>query len=85
MKKESFAQVINASVNQTLSRTILTSFTVFLSAVLLYGFTATTGGGIAEFSFPLIAGVLVGTYSSVYIANPLVLWWVKGQRPSAAA
>jgi SecD/SecF fusion protein len=85
MKKESFPQVINTSVNQTLSRTLLTSFTVFLSAILLYGFTATTGGGIAEFSFPLIAGVIVGTYSTIYIASPIVLWWFKGKRPEAAA
>jgi SecD/SecF fusion protein len=82
MKKEPFSAVINASVNQTLSRTILTALTVLISAVLLYGFTATTGGGIAEFSFPLIIGVVVGTYSSIYIAAPLVLWWHKGQRPA---
>jgi SecD/SecF fusion protein len=52
-----------------------------MSAVLLYFFTAKTGGGIADFSFPLIIGVLVGTYSSIYIAAPLVLWWFGGNRP----
>jgi SecD/SecF fusion protein len=83
-KKNTFAQIINNSVNETLSRTILTSFTVWMSAVVLYSFTATTGGGIADFSFPLIIGVLVGTYSSVYVASPLVLWWYKGQRPKIA-
>lgn len=83
-KKNTFAQIINNSVNETLSRTILTSFTVWLSAVVLYTFTATTGGGIADFSFPLIIGVVVGTYSSVYVASPLVLWWYKGQRPKTA-
>src|SRR5882672_3346067 len=83
-KKSTFSQLINNSVNETLSRTILTSFTVWLSAIVLYVFTATTGGGIADFSFPLIIGVIVGTYSSVYVASPLVLWWYKGQRPKTA-
>jgi SecD/SecF fusion protein len=80
-KKSTFAEVINNSVNETLSRTILTSFTVWLSAVVLYSFTATTGGGIADFSFPLLIGVIVGTYSSIYVASPLVLWWYGGKRP----
>ena len=83
-KKSTFAQLINNSVNETLSRTILTSFTVWISAIVLYVFTATTGGGIADFSFPLIIGVIVGTYSSVYVASPLVLWWYKGARPKTA-
>jgi SecD/SecF fusion protein len=83
-KKSTFMELINNSVNETLSRTILTSFTVWLSAIVLYVFTATTGGGIADFSFPLIIGVLVGTYSSVYVASPLVLWWYRGQRPKTA-
>jgi SecD/SecF fusion protein len=83
-KKTPFMELINNSVNETLSRTILTSFTVWLSAIVLYVFTATTGGGIADFSFPLIIGVIVGTYSSVYVASPLVLWWYKGQRPKTA-
>jgi preprotein translocase SecF subunit len=83
-KKSTFMELINNSVNETLSRTILTSFTVWLSAIVLYVFTATTGGGIADFSFPLIIGVLVGTYSSVYVASPLVLWWYRGHRPKTA-
>jgi SecD/SecF fusion protein len=84
MKKQTFSEIINASVNQTLSRTILTSFTVWITCVVLYAVTATTGGGIAEFSFPLIVGVAVGTYSSVYVAAPIVLWWYKGQKPATA-
>jgi SecD/SecF fusion protein len=82
VKKGTFAEIINASVNQTLSRTILTSFTVWITCVVLYSVTAKTGGGIAEFSFPLIIGVAVGTYSSVYVAAPIVLWWYKGQKPA---
>lgn len=84
MKKESFADVINASVNQTMSRTILTGVMVWVAAIILYGMTMHTGGGIAEFSFPLIIGILAGTYSTVYIACPIVLWWYKGRRPDAA-
>jgi SecD/SecF fusion protein len=84
MKKNTFAEVINTSVNQTMSRTILTSFTVWISCVVLYFFTMHTGGGIAEFSFPMIIGVLAGTYSTIYIASPVVLWWYKGARPPTA-
>ena len=57
---------------------------VIAVAAVLYVFTATTGGGIAEFSFPLIIGVVVGTYSSVYIASPIILWWFGAQRPQTA-
>ena len=41
-------------------------------------------GGIAEFAFPLIIGVLAGTYSTIYIASPIVLWWYRGERPATA-
>ncbi len=84
MKKDSFRDVINASVNGTMSRTILTSFTVWISAVVLYVFTMNTGGGIAEFAFPLIMGVIAGTYSTIWIASPIVLWWHGGKRPETA-
>jgi preprotein translocase subunit SecF len=64
--------IINASINQTLSRTILTSFTVFLVLIALYFF-----GGVVihDFAFILLVGVVFGTYSSVFIASPLVLVW----------
>jgi len=81
MKKESFAEIINVSVNQTLSRTILTALTVWITVIVLYVATMTSGGGIAEFSLPLIIGVLAGSYSTVYIASPIVLWWYKGTKP----
>ncbi|HEX7898173.1 MAG TPA: protein translocase subunit SecD [Planctomycetota bacterium] len=84
MKKESFTDVINASVNQTMSRTMLTGVMVWVAAIILYVLTMHTGGGIAEFSFPLIVGILAGTYSTIWIACPIVLWWYKGKRPDAA-
>jgi preprotein translocase subunit SecF len=64
--------LINESINQTLSRTILTSFTVFLVVLVLYIFG---GAVIHDFAFALLAGVVFGTYSSVFIASPVVLAW----------
>ncbi len=73
--KGSLAEVINTSVNQTLSRTILTSFTVFMSVVILYVFNFGTGNVIESFAFAMMVGTVAGTYSTVYIANPILLWW----------
>ena len=65
------AEMINTSINQTLSRTLLTSLTTLLTVVLLY----TLGGdGIHGFAFALVAGVIAGTYSSIFIASPALLW-----------
>lgn len=65
------AEMVNASVNQCLSRTILTALTVFLTVVILYFFG---GEGIHGFAFAFLVGVVAGTYSSVYIAAPFLLW-----------
>jgi len=67
-----YFDLINRSVNETLSRTILTAGTVFLCAVSLYVFG---GRVINDFSFCFMVGVLTGTYSSIYIASPCVLWY----------
>ena len=69
---------MNQALNQTLSRTIITSGTVFLATFVLYWFG---GGVINDFAFMFMVGVVTGTYSSIYIASALVLWWNKGQRP----
>lgn len=69
--KGSLREIINASVNQTLSRTILTSGTTLLVVAALFVFG---GGVIHDFAFALLVGILVGTYSSIYVASPLVLW-----------
>jgi SecD/SecF fusion protein len=66
-------QMINDSTNQTLSRTLLTSFTVMLVVVILYLFG---GQAVHGFAFALIVGVLTGTYSSIYVAAPILLWLV---------
>jgi len=78
----SFREVMNKALNQTLSRTVITSGTVFLSTSSLYVFG---GGAINDFAFTFLIGIVVGTYSSIYIASSLVLWWHRGQRPSIGA
>jgi preprotein translocase SecF subunit len=65
-------ELINSAVNQTLSRTILTSFTAWLVAVVLY---VVGGAAIHGMAFCLVTGVIVGTYSSVYIAAPVLIWF----------
>ncbi len=76
--KGTFTEVMNKALNQTLSRTIITSGTVFLSTLSLYLFG---GGVINDFAFTFLVGIITGTYSSIYIASAIVLWWHKGQRP----
>jgi len=68
--KKKLSETINGSINQTLSRTILTSLTVFLTALALYVFG---GAVIHDFAFTLLVGVVIGTYSSIYIACTIVL------------
>ena len=84
-RREPLEAVINRSVNQTLSRTILTSGLTFLTALSLLLF----GGEVLNgFSFCLVAGILVGTYSSVFVASPIVLFWhnfVDRRRSTSAA
>ena len=77
----SFREIINLALNQTLSRTMITGGSVILATLALYLF----GGGIInDFAFTFLVGVLVGTYSSIYIAAPLVLNWYKGEKPGLA-
>ena len=77
-----FREVMNQALNQTLSRTLITSGTVFIATTSLYIFG---GGAINDFAFTFLVGIITGTYSSIYIASALVLWWHKGQRPSLGA
>jgi SecD/SecF fusion protein len=68
-------QMINDSVNQTLSRTLLTSFATWLVVFVLY---VAGGAGVHLFAFVMVVGVIVGTYSSIYIASPLLLIFGEG-------
>ncbi|WP_166822954.1 protein translocase subunit SecD [Thalassoroseus pseudoceratinae] len=75
-------QMINTSLNQTLSRTLLTSLTTWIVVAILYWFG---GEGIHGFAFCLVLGVIVGTYSSIYVASPALLWLMnRGNRTKAA-
>ena len=69
-------QMINDSVNQTLSRTILTSMTVLLVSLVLYMFG---GEGVHLFAFVMVVGVMVSTYSSIFVASPLLLFLGEGR------
>ena len=78
-QKESVEAVMNSSVNEVLSRTIITSATVLITSIALFFF----GGEVLhDFSLAMIMGVIVGTYSSVFVASPVVLIW-GGKRPFA--
>jgi preprotein translocase subunit SecF len=72
MRREPLDVVMNRAVNQTLSRTVMTSGLTFLTVIALFIF----GGPVLHsFSFALVCGIIVGTYSSVFVASPIVLFW----------
>ncbi|MFZ0138038.1 MAG: protein translocase subunit SecF, partial [Candidatus Sulfotelmatobacter sp.] len=87
MRREKLSEIVNRSINQTLSRTILTAGLTFLTVLALYLF----GGEVLRgFSLALVIGILIGTYSSIAIAAPILVayqdWRIeKGKRPGAAA
>jgi preprotein translocase subunit SecF len=82
LRRESFADVVNKSINQTLSRTILTSGLTFLTVLVLF----LMGGQVLRaFSFALVVGIVVGTYSSFGIAAPLVVAWNRWRGQQGAA
>ncbi|MBI1380074.1 MAG: protein translocase subunit SecD [Planctomycetaceae bacterium] len=68
-------EVLNLSINQTLSRTIMTSGTTLLAVLILFVFNAGTGNALESFAFAMMIGVGVGTYSSIYIASPALLFF----------
>ncbi|MEW6003620.1 MAG: protein translocase subunit SecF [Nitrospirota bacterium] len=78
-QRESIETVMNSSINEVLSRTIITSTTVLLTSIALFFFG---GEVIHDFSLAMIMGVIVGTYSSIFVASPVVLLW-GGKRPFA--
>lgn len=73
-RKESYREVINRSINETLSRTILTSATTLVATLCLWLFG---GPVIHDFAFAMTFGVLVGTYSSIFIASPILVFWYE--------
>ena len=79
-RRLTLAQVINLSINETLSRTILTTGTALL---VLFALFLLGGQGLEPFAFTLIVGFITGTYSSIYIAAPVVLFWSKRSKIAA--
>ena len=75
MRREGLRSIINKSINETLSRTIITTGTAVLVIVALF----LLGGEVIHgFAFALLVGFIIGTYSSIYVASPIVLWFDKG-------
>jgi len=75
--KRSFEDKVNNSINQCLSRTIITSLTTFLVVVTIFITFFHSGDVIADFALALLVGVIIGTYSSVFIASPVLVLWNK--------
>jgi preprotein translocase subunit SecF len=83
-RKDSLRKILNDSVNLTLTRTLISNGTTFLSVLGLFLF----GGEVLRgFGFTMVVGILVGTYSTIYIASPIVAWWANRSKanPGAAA
>jgi preprotein translocase subunit SecF len=80
--RQGFASVINHSINETLSRTLMTSGTTLLVVFALFVFG---GGVIHNFAFALLVGILVGTYSSIFIASPFILFWDDWRKGKAGS
>ena len=80
-KKATFPEIVNASVNQTLARSINTSLTtlITLSALYLFG-----GETTKEFVLAMIVGIAIGTYSSIFFASTLLDWWRERQETKGA-
>jgi preprotein translocase SecF subunit len=71
---KSYRQIVNISINETLSRTILTSLTTLIVVITLFLFG---GGAINDFALVMLIGVIVGTYSSVFVASAIISTWHK--------
>src|SRR6266705_3110019 len=81
-RRGSIEEIMNSSINQTLSRTILTSTVTLIPILCLF---LLGGAVLRDFSLAIIVGVVVGTYSSIFIASPIVLWWTRARGQSATA
>jgi SecD/SecF fusion protein len=82
MKGESKITIINKAINDTLSRTVMTSLTVFLTILILFIF----GGEVTRgFAFAMLIGVITGTYSSIFVGAPILVDFAKDKPLGAAA
>ena len=78
-QKTPFVDLCNQAINACLSRTVITSITTFFAVLALFAFG---DGSIFDFALTMLLGVVFGTYSSIFIATPVMVWWYKGKRPS---
>ena len=76
--KMDFKTLCNLAVNKTLSRTILTSLSTLIATLTLFIFG---GGAINDFALAMLIGLVAGTYSTIFIATPVMLAWYRGRRP----
>ncbi len=74
MRRERYVSVVNAAVNQTLSRTVITSGTTLIVVLFLFFMG---GGVIHDFAFALLIGIIIGTYSSIFVGAPLLIEWKR--------
>src|SRR6266436_1056864 len=81
-RRGTIEEIMNSSINQTLSRTILTSTVTLIPILCLFFFG---GAVLRDFSLAIIIGVVVGTYSSIFIASPIVLWWTRARGGSTSS
>jgi preprotein translocase SecF subunit len=81
-RRGSIEHIMNESINQTLSRTVLTGGVTFVSVLCLFFFG---GAVLRDFALVIIIGILVGTYSSIFVASPIVLWWTRARRGGTSA
>jgi preprotein translocase SecF subunit len=77
-RKSSFTELCNAAINACVSRTVITSVTTFFAVLSLFAFG---DGSIFDFALIMLFGIIAGTFSSVFIATPIMFWWYKGKRP----
>lgn len=86
LKKVSFPELVNTSVIQTLNRSINTTVTVLMAVITVYVFAKVNGiGSMEEFAFPLIIGLVSGTYSTIFITTPLWVMWKESQKKARSS
>ncbi len=81
-RKLTFAELCNTAINACLSRTVITSVTTLFAILALFLFG---DGSIFDFALMMLIGVVAGTYSSIFIATPVMFWWYRGKRPQFEA
>ena len=77
-QKTPFAELCDKAINSTLSRTVITSLTTLFAVLALFCFG---DGSIYDFALTMLIGIVAGTYSTMFIATPIMMWWYRGKRP----